>query len=222
MSMLSSFPQIRIGLMVGIGAGIPRPDEDIDIRLGDIVVSQPSGTSGGVVQYDFGKAKTGDQFERIGFLNSPPQALLNALANLQAQHESGSKIPEILKGMLEKCPEFAKARPGKPSYTYQGGEHDKLFKSTYLHTQGRNCDKCDPEQEVKREERQSSDPEIHYGLIASGNTLVKDAAYRDPVLKELGDDCICFKMEAAGLINNFPCLIIRGICNYADSHKNDR
>ena len=31
-----------------------------------------------------------------------------------------------------------------------------------------------------------------------------------------------FEMEAAGLMNNFPCLVIRGICDYADSHKNDR
>lgn len=29
-------------------------------------------------------------------------------------------------------------------------------------------------------------------------------------------------METAGLIDNFPCLIIRGIYNYADTHKNDR
>jgi hypothetical protein len=29
-------------------------------------------------------------------------------------------------------------------------------------------------------------------------------------------------MEAAGLMNNFPCIVIRGICDYADSHKNDR
>ncbi|CAG7935662.1 unnamed protein product [Penicillium nalgiovense] len=27
-------------------------------------------------------------------------------------------------------------------------------------------------------------------------------------------------MEAAGLMNDFPCLVIRGICDYADSHKN--
>jgi nucleoside phosphorylase len=27
-------------------------------------------------------------------------------------------------------------------------------------------------------------------------------------------------MEAAGLMNHFPCLVIRGICDYADSHKN--
>lgn len=222
-SMLSSFPQIRIGLMVGIGAGIPRPDEGIDIRLGDIVVSQPSGTSGGIVQYDFGKAKTGERFERIGFLNSPPHALLNALASLQAQYEiEESRVPEILEVTLKKHPQLAKAKSGKPSATYQGREHDKLFKSTYIHTQGKSCDNCDSEQEIKREERESSDPEIHYGLIASGNTLVKDAASRDLVLRELGDDCICFEMEAAGLMNNFPCLVIRGICDYADSHKNDR
>jgi hypothetical protein len=29
-------------------------------------------------------------------------------------------------------------------------------------------------------------------------------------------------MEAAGLMDNFPCLVIRGIHNYADSHKNER
>lgn len=27
-------------------------------------------------------------------------------------------------------------------------------------------------------------------------------------------------MEAAGLMDNFPCLVIRGICDYSDSHKN--
>jgi hypothetical protein len=28
-------------------------------------------------------------------------------------------------------------------------------------------------------------------------------------------------MEAAGLMDDFPCLVIRGVCDYADSHKND-
>ncbi|KAL4970913.1 ankyrin repeat-containing domain protein [Aspergillus stella-maris] len=59
-------------------------------------------------------------------------------------------------------------------------------------------------------------------MIGSGNTLVKDAATRDQIVAELGEDCICVEMEAAGLMNHFPCLVIRGICDYADSHKNDR
>ncbi|GJP96937.1 hypothetical protein AlacWU_09836 [Aspergillus niger] len=51
-SMLLSFPKIKIGLLVAIGAGIARPEKDRDIRLGDVVVSQPSGTNGGVIQYN--------------------------------------------------------------------------------------------------------------------------------------------------------------------------
>src|SRR4051794_38173053 len=40
-NMLSSFPNVRIGLLVAIGAGIARLDKGRDIRLGDVVVSQP-------------------------------------------------------------------------------------------------------------------------------------------------------------------------------------
>ncbi|OAT00135.1 uncharacterized protein BDCG_16487 [Blastomyces dermatitidis ER-3] len=86
MSMLSSFPQVQFGLMVGIGAEVPRLECGYDIRLGDIVVSQPDGQNGGV-QYDLKKAKKGGLFERKEILNMPPEVLLNALAKLQAQHE---------------------------------------------------------------------------------------------------------------------------------------
>lgn len=47
---------------------------------------------------------------------------------------------------------------------------------------------------------------------------MKDASIRDRLAAE--KDVLCFEMEAAGLINHFPCLVIRGICDYADSHKN--
>ncbi len=77
--MVSSFPHIRAGLMVGIGGGIPRVENKIDIRLGDIVVSEPSGRNGGVVQYDAGRATTAG-FELKRFLAAPPAALLNAIA----------------------------------------------------------------------------------------------------------------------------------------------
>jgi hypothetical protein len=41
----------------------------------------------------------------------------------------------------------------------------------------------------------------------------------------LSDDLggmLCLETEAAGLINAFPCLVIRGICNGADSHRNNK
>lgn len=204
--MLSSFPQIRIGFLVGIGAGIARPDHGRDIRLGDIAVSQPHGNSGGVIQYDLFKAKPGNQRESRAFLNSPPEVLLHALGNLQAQHIlEPPRVLEYLEETMTRYPRLA-----KQGYVHQGFENDRLFKTT------------DPSEEVQRENRDSTEPEIHYGIIASGNTLFNDAVHRDKILEDVGEECICFEMEAAGLINNFPCIVVRGICDYADSHKSDR
>lgn len=45
-NMLSSFPNIRIGLLVGIGGGVPSTSHDT--RLGDVVVSASRGDFGGV------------------------------------------------------------------------------------------------------------------------------------------------------------------------------
>ncbi|EEU37993.1 uncharacterized protein NECHADRAFT_48275 [Fusarium vanettenii 77-13-4] len=212
--LLSSLPHIRIGLLVGIGGGIPRPGRDI--RLGDVVVSQPDGQNGGVVQYDLGKAKLNQTWQRKGALNMPPTVLLNALGKLQADHEiEDPRITDLLRGLTEKYPRM------KKHYVYQGEENDRLFSPDYAHAGGSTCTACDSSQEVERPKRETTDPEIHYGTVASGNTLVKDAAIRDIILQMVGEECLCVEMEAAGLMNTFPCLVIRGICDYADSHKND-
>ncbi|KAJ5513368.1 NACHT nucleoside triphosphatase [Penicillium fimorum] len=222
-SLLASLPSIRVGLLVGIGGGIARPDEDYDIRLGDVVVSQPSGTMGGVCQYDLIKAKSSDKRERKGFLGSPPTVLLNALSRIQACHErKDSRVPYFLQEMLEKNPKMAKRSKKNPGYTHQGFDNDRLFKASCDHISVPDCRDCDAAGEIQRDTRDSTDPDIHYGTIASGNTLIKDAATRDRIIADIGEDCICFEMEAAGLMNHFPCLVIRGICDYADSHKNDR
>jgi hypothetical protein len=193
------------------------------VRLGDVVVSQPTGITGGVIQYDLGKARLDCKWEPKGMLNKPPQVLLNALAALQAEHEiAPSKIPDFLQAMWVKAPLMKKPRKKEPGYVHQGLENDRLFSHAYAHVDGRACDRCDSSEEIQRDIRDSLDPDIHYGIIASGNTLVKDAAARDEIAELAGSDCLCVEMEAAGLMDQFPCLVIRGICDYADSHKNDR
>ena len=81
-----------------------------------------------------------------------------------------------------------------------------------------SCKRCDRKMIIARSPRASNEPVVHYGLIASGNQLMKDAVIRDRLAAE--KDVLCFEMEAAGLMNHFPCLVIRGICDYSDSHKN--
>lgn len=210
--MQSTFESIRLGFMVGIGGGAP--SGKVDIRLGDVVVSKPTRDSGGVIQYDYGKTVTGGHFERTGVLNKPPPVLLTAVSKLQAEHElEPSRIPALLSEAVARNPRM------RGKFAYRGEYQDLLFDSEYDHSDsGNTCDNCDTRRLVTRPARASHDPVIHYGLIASGNQVVKHGRSRDNLAQEL--DILCFEMEAAGLVDNFPCLVIRGICDYSDSHKN--
>ncbi|KID86739.1 Nucleoside phosphorylase domain protein [Metarhizium guizhouense ARSEF 977] len=188
---LSSFPAIKFGLMVGIGGGIW--SERNDIRLGDVVVSKPEGSFGVVKQYSPGK-DTVDGFEHW------------------------SMMPDILRDMYRKRPSMKQPRSGT-GFVHQGTSNDRLFRSDYRHqTKAENCDACDKTGEIARKERPDCDPFVHYGTIASGDMIIKNPQTRDL----LGQDCLCFETEAAGLMNDFPCLVIRGISDYCDSHKNDQ
>ncbi|KAK3648869.1 hypothetical protein LTR56_007309 [Elasticomyces elasticus] len=215
--LISSLPHIRVGLLVGIGAGIlgeqrtkEATPEGHEIQLGDVAVSVPKGTTGGVVQFDLAKVQTvegQEKITRIGWLNSPPIAMRTALTKLQAQHDREySKVPVLIEQAFERYPKL------RTKYSHPG-QRTVPKVDTYHPRHGAA---------VAREAREV--PEIHYGVIASSNTLVKNAQYRDDMLQHLGSegvDPICIEMEAAGLMNSFPCLVIRGICDYADEYKND-
>jgi nucleoside phosphorylase len=210
--LLNDFRSIRFGLLVGIGGGIPGEDEN-DIRLGDIVVSKPTATFGGVVQFDIGKILSNGQFERTGTLGKPPAVLMTNVNKLEAQHRrEGNHISEHLSTMLQKFPNM------EEEYVYPGIENDQLFEASYDHKSGKTCRLCDLSKVVDRPPRKSAAPRIHYGTIGSSNKLVKDSKTRDKLRQGLG--ILCVEMEAAGLMDQFSCLVIRGICDYADSHKN--
>jgi hypothetical protein len=160
-SLRFSLPHIRIGLLVGIGAGVPHLEHGCDVRLGDVVVSQPQGRSGGVVQYDLIKAKEGGH-SLTGHLAKPPESLRKALGKLQAEHYlEESTVPSILQKMLERFPKMAKATAKNPGFTYQGTENDRLFATASQHV---SMD-YPASEEVLRGPRGSTDPEIHYGVI---------------------------------------------------------
>jgi hypothetical protein len=180
--MLRTFTGLRFGLLVGIGGGIPNPQDGRDIHLGDIVVSQPDKPFGGVVQYDLGKNLGQGRFERKASLNRPPTLLLTALSSLQSKSGlQDSQVPKYLMEMDQKYP-FLKDE----GYTSPGVNMDHL-----------HCSQCDPSQwwwslwllllwicpllrckvcencHVPRPSRNNENPVAHYGTIASGNQVVK-------------------------------------------------
>jgi nucleoside phosphorylase len=217
--MLSTFPNVRVGLLVGIGVGIPDyGGNDIrDIRLGDVVISNDK-ENGGVVLYDFGKRLADGSFRSMYALDRPPWPLRTAISLLEAEHQTReNRISQYVNQMLEKYPYMR-----KKGFAHPGQSADRLFRADYRHVSGRSCAKCDPTERIDRypENRPDTDPAIHYGVIATGSAVVKHTLTRD----EIGQKhrAICLEMEAAGLMNNFPCVVIRGISDNADSHKNDQ
>ncbi|KAI9868958.1 MAG: hypothetical protein M1813_002781 [Trichoglossum hirsutum] len=212
--MHQTFEGIRFGLIVGVGGEVP--SEENDIRLGDIVISKPTARSGGVIQYDFGKTVQEGRFKRTGSLNRPPDVLLTALSYLESKHMTeGPELMKYLSEMLERYPRLA-TRSARPDV-----QHDLLYDAEYDHIlENATCSQCDTGRLIDREPRLSEDPVIHYSLIASGDQVMRDGATRERLRREL--DVLCFEMEAASLMDEFPCLVIRGICDYADSHKNKR
>ncbi|KAE8549488.1 hypothetical protein EYB25_008010 [Talaromyces marneffei] len=208
-----TFPEIQLGLLVGVGGGIP--SRNADIRLGDVVISMPTAEHGGIVQYDFFKAMGGGQFVRMGMSDSPPSILFTAIAKMQDTRISHAHhVMDQLAAMEKRLGKYAPgfARPA---------QEDRLYLADYKHadTKSTNCNTCDRTATVLRRPRNNNVPVFHYGTIASANTLVKDSKLRDALAHNFGAKCV--DMEAAGLMNSFPCLVIRGISDYADSHKND-
>lgn len=215
-SLRRSFPSTQIRMMVGIAGGAPRGERDI--RLGDVVVGCPAHTRGGVVPYTHGKLIQGRVFVKTGTLNSPPVDLLAALQRVDGRiQRKGSRVRETVSKMIEDNPRL------RDGYAFPGRDKDRLYQSDYVHQSGKNgCEhSCGSSYLITRtaDKRDEDGPFVHYGLIASADVLMKDAAVRDFIAER--EDVLCFEMEAAGL-DNFQGVVIRGICDYSDSHKNDK
>ena len=199
------FPNIQCILLVGIAGGVP--SEKNDIRLGDIVVSFPDGKYGGVVQYDFGKEE--EQFTHSGQMNSAPQRLLKFLTSVKLRHARfAMRKPKFIEYLeLQMANGLEKPNSGS----------DRLFPSSEPHKGDVDCRSCDGAKALIRDAREH--PQVHYGLIASGNRVMKNGVQRDRYNQMHGNSVLAYEMEAAGLMNFTPCLVIRGVSDYADSHK---
>ncbi|KAM0244798.1 hypothetical protein ACHAP5_005921 [Fusarium lateritium] len=215
-NLLRTFPNVKYGVMVGVGGGAPQlPDRDI--RLGDVVVSSPENGHTGVFQYDFGKYIQDQKYQYTRSLSQPPQALLTALAGLNTYHDrDGNGLAEAVEDVLKHQPKW-RQKYGRPP-----PDTDILFKSNVVHGDKPCASACAKHAantipRRRRERGIDDDCTVHYGTIASGNSVMQDAILRDRLAG--GNKALCFDMQAAGLMNIFPCLVIRGICNYADSHS---
>ncbi|KAK3402309.1 pfs domain-containing protein [Sordaria brevicollis] len=225
-NMRRSFPSIKHVLVVGIAGGVPAygPNLEDQIVLGDVVVGVPHHGSGGVVHYEFGSWEGNNEFSVRSRTLHPSAALLTAVNHLRSAHmmERGSKIPQYLSELR-----MGLKKKWRQLYEDPGAENDHLFDDDYVHEyRNLTCEvRCDTARSLRRvdrgpeAERETDEPEIHYGTIGSANAVVRSSARRNEL--RATHKIICVEMEAAGVMSDYQGLVIRGICDYADSHKND-
>lgn len=221
-----SFPNLRIILLVGVAGGAPMNKDKQDVRLGDVVVSMPNKHGAGVMQYDYGTDREDSPFE-IGntFAGYPSNVLVGAVHEVHREHEQSTEVKNALgKQLIDRVNEVAKNHPNMQSCRRPA--LDQLFHAHHRHKDSPNNNSC---QECRNEEgalvtdrvvREPADlPHVHHGLIASANSVMRNATRRDELANERG--ALCFEMEAAGLSKaDVHWLVVRGICDYSDTHKN--
>ncbi|KAH0168977.1 purine and uridine phosphorylase, partial [Aureobasidium melanogenum] len=204
--MRRTFPNLKFGLMVGIAGGVWT--RKTDVRLGDIVVGVAEDNGPGVIQYDHGKYIQDSDFVPRGVMDKAPKPLRTAVGIIQRNHMCG--VRDYVASLDKQAIVDFAPRPAR----------DRLFEASYTHRNtGRSCRGCDKDQLCRRSRRPFTHPAVHYGPIASGDAVIKDALLARDIHATHG--VLCFEMEAAGLDAAFPCLVVRGISDYADTHKND-
>ncbi len=210
----ASFPNIKLALIVGVCGVVPfRPGsgETAETVLGDVIVSD------GVVQYDLGR-RLPEQFvpkdtllDALGRPNTEIRALLAKLKGLRGR--------KMLQGKMTGHMDVLRGEP-ELGAVYPGAAQDRLFETTYRHvSDGKSCEECGCGGKLvlrTRLEQGDGQPAVHFGLIASGDTVMKSGEDRDAIARQA--DVIGFEMESAGVLDVFPCVVIKGACDYADSH----
>ncbi|KAF9890721.1 hypothetical protein FE257_005587 [Aspergillus nanangensis] len=205
--MVRSFPNLRFALMVGIGGGAPTTEKDI--RLGDVVVGVPRNGLGGVVQYDMGKMLPNGHFEQTGRLDSPPEVLLGVLPEIKRRHNDPRKVDRIAEHL-----KLVHDLDG-----YQKPMVDTLYRADCHYEPGEVHETDTLIQRPQRRDHRAFT--VHYGTIASVNSVLREPKIRDLYAKDPNLDILCFETQAAGLMNNFPYVVIRGISDYSDTHSDD-
>ena len=243
-SIRSSYPGLKLAFLVGVCGGTPTIGAN-EALLGDVVISQSVIQHDFGRQYTNKFVPKDTVEDRLGRPNKDIRSLIASFETELGRERLEQKAAKYLEGLQS----TAASKRRRCDYRYPGPADDKLFAATYRHKHRGPlpCESCNGESEsfcdeaakafcaelqchegrlvarkrleAKRnlEPREAQRPEIFIGRIASGDTVMKSGEHRDKIADQY--DVIAFEMEGAGVWDEIPCLIVKGICDYADSHK---
>lgn len=245
-SFRSSFGRIKLALVVGICGGVPFGPDNEEILLGDVIISTGiiQYDFGRQLPDRFARKDTLE--DNLGRPSTEIRAFLSKMGGYRGhkylQENTFSYLQELYQNDHFRNAQYPGELEDKLyEPTYRHKHHESLTCHTCtncIKKEDEVCNmalesfcsdlKCDKTKLVQRQrllkasDSQSSamerKPYIHFGLIASGDRVLKSGEDRDQIAAR--EKVIGFEMESAGVWDNFPCIVIKGVCDYADCHKN--
>ncbi|KAG7122123.1 hypothetical protein HYQ44_003021 [Verticillium longisporum] len=208
----ASYPNIKLAIVVGICSTVPfASDGTTRIALGDVIISE------GVTEYDLGHQTT-DQFDRkedlLHLLGRPGlevRSLLTKLKSLRSRRNMQRRMADCL-GAIQFAPEMAEGTPLP--------DLNQTFHDPCLAHEGVCCDDCGCGGYIGSRHPLSQEihpPTVHFGLVASGDTVVGSKEQIDLVLHS--KNILAFDTESAGVWEIFPSIAIKGAGTYVDGTR---
>ncbi|KPM39642.1 hypothetical protein AK830_g6899 [Neonectria ditissima] len=227
-----SYPKVRLVLLTGVCGGVPNLGTDEELLLGDVVISET------IVQYDYGRhfpdgfAMKGTVEDVLGRPTKNIRNLVSILRTDRAQEQLKQRAAFFLQRLQEKLFEASFRHKHYTALDCQCMNCHSSSDPVCDESRKLSCDElgCDVTNIVLRErlklkrqlenEGRSKDaqaPSIFVGRIGSGDKVLKSGEDRDRIAKQ--HDLLAFGMEGAGVWDEIPCIVTKGVCDYADSHK---
>ncbi|KAM0520541.1 hypothetical protein ACHAPE_002935 [Trichoderma viride] len=242
-SIRSSYCHVRLCFLVGVCGGVSQTGNK-EILLGDVVVGKA------IVSYDFGRQYPDGFALKDGIESNtakPDRHIRKQLAIFETSN-GRLRLQEEIANFLDKLQAKATQQGCGAKYSYPGADEDRLFKPEYRHKHRISpsciCSTCEkgsdpvcedavksschdlgceeqylvPRTRLKR--KKAENPAIHIGIVGSGDRVIKSGEHRDSIAEPKG--IIAFEMEGAGIMEEIPCVLVKGVCDYADCHKSKK
>lgn len=234
-----SYTQIKIACVVGVCGVAPQTIDGDEVLLGDVIIGDQ------IVAYDTGR-RYSDGIRLKDDLSYKTTATSHSIRRFMKTMQTGHYRDLVPRQATEQLKLVQDKYPDK--YKSPQRSEDRLFLPRYRHKHQlpgvchicRECTTasepvcnsslistcqdlgCDEAQVVPRrrlvDSRIQESLVVHWSTFASADTVLKSAQDRDQIAE--GHGVVGFEMEATGACEVFPCIVIKGACDYADSHKN--
>ncbi|CAI0654350.1 unnamed protein product [Colletotrichum noveboracense] len=247
-SLRSSYHGIRLAILTGICGGVPGVGTTNEVFLGDVVISKSIVQYDLGRKYP-SRFKAKDSIEEsLGRPSKEVRSLVatfQTIRGLSALQRRASQILEQVQRRstdeghqtLYRRPAATEDRLFESDYLHRHRNSSQCGcneSNACESAQAASCDvlRCERSHLVSRSsslETQASPEQAEFGTagrefrvlvgrVGSADTVLKAGLERDRIAGE--HDLVAFEMEGAGIWDEIPCIVIKAVCDYADSHKN--